>query len=74
MRTKHNCEVSVVLLESLVHTSDGSGDGDGSRDGRILTFSVNHENGDGSTSGCSTEAAMEGTNRSFFFRRLFCFR
>ena len=34
---------------------------------------VNPENGDGNTSGCSTEAEMERTDRSFFFRRLFCF-
>ena len=38
-----------------------------------LRSSVNHENGDGSASGCSTEAEMEVTDRSFFFRRFFCF-
>ena len=38
-----------------------------------LRSSVNHENGDGSTSGCSTEAETEGIDRSFFFRHLFCF-
>ena len=36
-----------------------------------LRSSVNHENGDGSTS--STEAETEGTDRFLFFRRLFCF-
>ena len=35
-----------------------------------LCYSVNLENGDGSTSGCSAEAEMEGTDRSFFFRGL----
>ena len=29
--------------------------------------SVNHENRDGSTSGCSKEAETEGRDRSFFF-------
>ena len=32
-----------------------------------LRSSVNVENGDGSTSGCSTEAETEGTDRSIFF-------
>ena len=32
-----------------------------------LRSSVNHENGGGSSSGCSTEAETEGTDRSFFF-------
>ena len=31
---------------------------------------MNHENGDGSTSGCLTEAETERTDRSCFFRRL----
>ena len=38
-----------------------------------LRSSVNHENGDESTRGSSKEAETEGTDRSFFFRRLFCF-
>ena len=32
----------------------------------FLRSSVNHKNRDGSTSGCSTEAETEGTNRSAF--------
>ena len=38
-----------------------------------ICSSVKHENGDGSMSRCSTEAEMEGVDRSFLFHRLFCF-
>ena len=38
-----------------------------------LPSSVNHENADGSTSWFSTAAEEDGTDRSFFFRHLFCF-